>query len=716
MIVHVLFRPLTFSFRDYLSIVQYIAGSILKETISEVHTMLRRLVPNESLLIRLINQREWEQVKLRLKECKEEAAPTHSASRGVSPTALVLSLRNKAKIDVIQALVDANIDQLIQVKHHRNGTALHEAIRNDVTIDIVIFLLKKVVKYERSLKWKARGELMPMTIDCGNSGNGHASRSPNALNNFPVDSSSNTYHVHSTLLNQSDGMGRSPLHYLIERYVTTQSVRDRKEDIELLIQKLVKAFPPSVGKRDSDGLTPLDIALIGKRGNEAVIDLEYEMKIYRLCSILLEAYPSALMPQLVVARASLKLPSHLACCKHDKEPTIPRIIRHNRLGYSEFTVISSGDMPNEGNIENNPLSYAILHGRHSATIELLLNNSAQIGSSWHTGCIDRLEESDAAAHGSLCCMTLVSRDLEVPLHIATTMNAPLDILSNIVTSNPLACVVEDRCGLMPFDWLWIRHLLQERSYREDSYVRPIRLSRRRIISEELSEESKIQSERLIDFIIARARNHHVAVSQQQILNSQELQLLEKSNILLPAAAETLSKYKSGDNMHNSSKSSISWSAIHAAAYLECPPFLLLLTVISSPRLLMVKDSFGNLPLHYLAARSDYKKNIPLGVTSTPREFREAIPIEIIVSLNPRMLQIYNEEGRLPIHIAIDRHVSKRNERCGKYKAQILCKSDPETLEKIDGKTGLVPFALSAVGPSSDLDLIYNLLRECPSLL
>lgn len=196
-----------FSFRDYLSIAQYIVGSIVKETISEVHTMLRRLIPNESLLIRLINQREWEQVKLRLKECKEEAVPTHSAFRGIAPTALVLSLRNKAKLDVIQALVDANIDQLIQVKHHRNGTALHEAIRINVDIDIVLFLLRKVVKYERSLKWKARGELMPMTIDCGNN-NGHGSRSPNAVTDFPVESSNNAYHVHSTLLNQSDGMGK----------------------------------------------------------------------------------------------------------------------------------------------------------------------------------------------------------------------------------------------------------------------------------------------------------------------------------------------------------------------------------------------------------------------------------------------------------------------------------------------------------------------------
>lgn len=704
-----------FSFRDYLSIVQYIVGSIVKETISEVHTMLRRLIPNESLLIRLINQREWEQVKLRLKECKEEAVPTHSAFRGIAPTALVLSLRNKAKLDVIQALVDANIDQLIQVKHHRNGTALHEAIRSDVDIDIVLFLLRKVVKYERSLKWKARGELMPMTIDCGNN-NGHGSRSPNAVTDFPLESSNNAYHVHSTLLNQSDGMGRSPLHYLIERYVATQSMRDCKEDIELLIRKLVKAFPPSIGKRDSDGLTPLDIALIGRRGYATVIDLEYEMKIYRLCSILLEAYPSALIPQLAVAKASLKLPSQLACCRHNKEPTIPRIKRHNHLGYSDCTAISNREMPNDGNIENNPLSYAILHGRHSATIELLLNASAKIGTSWHTGCIDQWEESGASVHGSLCCMVLVSRDLEVPLHVATTMNAPLDILSNIVTSNPLACAIEDRCGLTPFDWLWIRYLLQEHSYREDSHIRPIRVSRRRIVSEELPKESKVQSKRLIDIIIARARNQDTVALHQQILNSRELQLLEKIRILLPAAAESLSKCKSGCNMYNSSKTSSSWSDMHAAAYLECPPFLLLMTVISSPRLLMVKDSFGNLPLHYLAARSDYKKNIPSGVTSTPREYSEAIPIEEIVSLNPRMLQIYNGEGRLPIHIAIDRHVSKRNEHGGISKALILCKSDPETLEKIDGKTGLLPFVLSAVGPSSDLDLIYNLLRECPSLL
>jgi hypothetical protein len=47
---------------------------------------------------------------------------------------------------------------------------------------------------------------------------------------------------------------------------------------------------------------------------------------------------------------------------------------------------------------------------------------------------------------------------------------------------------------------------------------------------------------------------------------------------------------------------------------------------------------------------------------------------------------------------------------------VLVTTCPDSLERSDGKTGLLPFQLAAVGPGARLNTIFVLLRQLPSLL
>ena len=111
--------------------------------------MLRTLIQPESKLIKLCQAREWQQVIQKLKLSSNEAKPSLSAYRGISSTALIVAIRNAAPLHVIKALVDANNDQLMKVRHHRHGNALHEAINYKSTIDVVLFLIETIIVLER---------------------------------------------------------------------------------------------------------------------------------------------------------------------------------------------------------------------------------------------------------------------------------------------------------------------------------------------------------------------------------------------------------------------------------------------------------------------------------------------------------------------------------------------------------------------------------------
>lgn len=697
--------------------------------------MLRNLLPPEPYLIKLINEKKWEQVKLRVRTHPKDATPNHSAYRGIGPTALVLAVRGGAELDTCVAITKASLEQLVQVKHHRYGTVLHEAIKCDASVDLILYFINTIVKYETDQVWNSRGELKPILLEMDNK----ASNSPIAVSRFNDRSMSpNRLHTHSTLFNLSDGLGRSPLHYLIERAV---SPRDNRDNIMCAVQKLVNVFPPAIGKRDSDGYTPLDIALIARTTFDANNDLEIEMRIYGICSILVKKYPMAAFPHFNSARAKLASPSFSSDNFRLPLPVLPttndtdtgHLIAKSRRYLSEAV---------QGNIAHNPLSHALMHGRHLSTIELLLEASKLSQTSWHTGHLHDWNECQREHSDGLdsCCMAMVSRDFEVPLHICATMRAAADVVQQMLLSAPKAAMVPDRCSLTPICWTWIRHVIEENdrsSFKAEHpgsqfRVVPAKASKRRIIPKRYSEFNGIYTEELANMVKSFFGDES-STSIRSSLTPDERYEWQKFSVLLPAAAESIANAYPEDSTVPSIEFVESWSPLHSACILDCPRGVVLLAVLALPLSARHQDSLGNLPLHYAASRCSYKKAIPLGATSIPRLVCDTSPVMDVFVAYPGAIKVMNVYGQLPLHIAIDAEKRSRLRRDNAILSRIhqgksidivkepsttlsLSRVDPESLEYLDGISGLYPFAQAASGENFSLDTIYLLLRECPSLI
>jgi len=67
------------------------------------------------------------------------------------------------------------------------------------------------------------------------------------------------------------------------------------------------------------------------------------------------------------------------------------------------------------------------------------------------------------------------------------------------------------------------------------------------------------------------------------------------------------------------------------------------------------------------------------------------------------------DGRLPLFTAAAKSLK------WSYLRQIFIANMP-VVNKIDVLTGLPLFMLAAIGPNSDLESIYNLLKECPAAI
>ena len=103
---------------------------------------------SESELLLLIEARNWELARVRAEAFAAEARPTSAAYRGISQTALSSAVRMHAPLETVAAILRANPDALVKVRHARRGTVLHEAIRYKADVDVVAFLVDEAVRIE----------------------------------------------------------------------------------------------------------------------------------------------------------------------------------------------------------------------------------------------------------------------------------------------------------------------------------------------------------------------------------------------------------------------------------------------------------------------------------------------------------------------------------------------------------------------------------------
>jgi hypothetical protein len=684
--------------------------------------MMRSLLHSEPYLIKLINEKEWDQIVLHVHAHPEDAVPNYSVNRGFELSALARAARGGATIDTLVALTEASIDQLVRVRHYRQGTVLHEAIRSRSSAETILYFVNAIRKYEKEQIWARRGELKPIELEFKASK--HIGSS--VFNDDPSipPSLNNAVSTFTTVFNQTDGLGRTPLHYLIER-VSAPNGRGCRDELMNVVKELASAFPPAIGKEDADGLTPLDLALVSAKDANELKEIEVEMRLYMICAILVKEYPMAAFPSVNPAKAAVSIPIGSPMRKY--RAMALNILKENTghmIARSRHILSDSVD----GSIKHNPLSRALLHGRHISTIELLLEASKLSQTSWYTGQINDWNDCESKYQSGIdqCCMAIVTRDFEVPLHIAVSMGASSDILKLLISSAHKAAAIPDRCDLTPICWAWIRHVIGQ-----------IRTSQRRFIPLNYQQMNNLHTLNLARSVLND--------SEQMELNNEEIELWRKLSSLLPAAAASLSRQYLEKRIVSRLETVTMWSPLHAAAFLECPRAAVLLVVAACPEKLKLKDSIGNLPVHYAAARRGYSKSLSVGPTSTPCSISEVSPIYDLLYLYPNGARIANCDFQLPLHIAIEmekqlhmytprkeddlltvnrrrisalNHVSKVEikDNMGESIPLFLSKVEPDTLEVKDGLSGLYPFIQAAAGKHSILNTVYNLLRECPSLV
>ncbi len=733
--------------------------------------MLRNLLPSEPELVRLISLRAWDEVRLRVQTHPREAAPNHSANRGIGPTALSAAVRGGAQLDTIKVLTEANLDQLVRVRHYRNGTVLHEAIKHRSSISVILYFIRTIIKYEREQNWMNRGELKPVNLDFSHGGSPIeviCQTQSQAFRDERCSDSPNRVNVHSTIFNQTDDLGRTPLHHLVVRASASQS-RDCRDNMMRAVQKLAHAFPPAVGRQDNDGFTPLDLALVTENSNSLGQAMEIEMRVFGLINILIKEYPMAAHPSInhFPAQARLKPDStpnmipgrqlqprsrSLSSTLVDDSRQQGQSIIQNRRALSDRVLSETIT----GNIKHNPLSHALMHGRHFSSIELLMEASRSSHTTWHTGHFncdwnDNQNEGPQSHGVDQCCMTIVSRDFEIPLHIAVTMRASSDVVRHVLLAASDAAAVPDRCDLTPICWTWMRFVIDEMERHPNVPSRPplVRASKRRYIPSNFPQASEFYTDKMYGKVhelcseIKRLGFHSEAMFQE---NEIEREMRLKILYLLPCAAESLSTLCPEKSVIPGIESVTEWSPLHSAAFLVCPRAVVLQSIASNTSNLRKKDSLGNTPLHLLVAREVYTKEILLGVTSAPHRICEHSAVPDLLSLYPNATEVINNNGQLPLHIAID-FEKKQNARkpnddmtsCSsrlihqapspihsnaeemkktleRSTALYLAQFDPGSLEIKDGLTGLYPALQAAAGPSSVLDIVFSLLRECPSLV
>jgi len=193
-----------------------------------------------------------------------------------------------------------------------------------------------------------------------------------------------------------------------------------------------------------------------------------------------------------------------------------------------------------------------------------------------------------------------------------------------------------------------------------------------------------------------------------------------------------------------------WPVYHGASYVPCPVPLLDLAFFYYPDQIKQKDARGLLPIHYVAScpYHDVTFDIPqsmisgAGVSPYIRaqhrtSFCDLSPITKVIRHYPEAASIVTPDGRLPLHIALEMikdhqstfrvacqsqvltSISSQNEAVPWEVSRFIIRSFVEVnttaFERQDPQTCLYPFMQAAVGDNADVDSVYSLLREHPSI-
>ena len=692
-----------------------------------------------SELLHLIEARNWELARARAEAYAAEARPTSAAYRGISQTALSSAVRNGAPLATVRAILRANPDALVAVRHARRGSVLHEAIRSKATIDVIKFLVDEALRLDELQK---------------------KSGAKNSTSSVPI-------------WGQMDDSNRTILHLLIGRICSaiikvtprsnTSSVTNfrspphfrgseapTKEDIDQMLEicdKIANAYPKSLSLIDIDGNNALTMALINpppgnfaQEDSRTYVDKIIERMVSIFCDCRPDAAEQSITPNQIMGIMSGATIQAVAKCG----------IRHVNRQHEVITTAEGADDEKKKNISvnvgPNALYAAIIHHRSVETIETLLT---------------------ANPSSSRAVYAVVTQQLETPLHVAVTVRAPVDVIRLLLRHGPEAVIAGDRHNLTPLDWLWIRyvldraHLAGSRSNNNsgsDSDAGSVaatlpqfqanRPYKRRTIPstflqnwKDAATEIQMLSEAVNGNAKATKRMRVGSFTNYRVTTGA---LWERVSLMLPVAAREMHRL-----LEQTTDEPEEWKVYHAASYVPCPVPLLDLAFFYYPDQVKEKDARGFLPIH-LAASNPYHDvtfDLPGGMTSgvSPyvraqhrTSFGELSPISrVIKHSTSEASHTVTPDGRLPLHIALEMikdHQSTFRAACqsevftsisnqnravpweiSRSIIRSLVEANTTAFERQDPQTLLYPFMQAAVGDNADVDLIFLLLREHPSI-
>lgn len=519
-----------------------------------------------------------------------------------------------------------------------------------------------------------------------------------------------TYHNRSVqspknqcILGRLDDLGRTPLHYMVDRVLRILDRGEQTHSSWSILRSMVELYPGAVSVVDADGTTPLVLLLLipravtsDDRHDSGRCEMEHE--VYCMVDLMLSLHPKA-------AQVSRRLPRpwhyHFKC--DDQEASLVH-----------------------GNGVPSPLSCALLYGRSIHTVDLLIDANRRIGVN--------------------ACRSLVTHHREVPLHIAASMRCSVELLEKLVQEDEVMLNVEDIHGLRPFDWIWIRHVLDWCSS-SDPFA-SVMVSRRRYINNNfVNWYQRVSNQYLgVDRSMDESPNQHVRTMSKRLKKD----LLERVSVALP-------KMINLELGNHGVPTTADFSLVHAAACVPCPLAMVAFVCDTYPSHLQSRESrMGRLPLHYAATRSGYTANYPVGVSCNSHKMQEISPLQTILARFQEASRVTDNRGQLALHIAIDyakaekaRHKKQQEsfmeeddsgsysswtsssssrfssqshqimammQQSGHQEIGALLHSYPESLSRRDGTTKLFPFQQAAEGSEGDLELCFMLLRRDPSFV
>lgn len=694
----------------------------------------------ESELLHLVEARNWRLARIRAESFSAEARPTSAAYRGISQTALSSAVRNGAPLETVRAILRANPDALISVRHARRATVLHEAMRNRAAIDVISFLVDEALRLEESRTTK-EGSSVPIWGQTDDS-----NRTILHLLVGRICSAIVQVTPRSTISSVTNF--RSPPHF-------RGSEASAKEDIDQMLEichKIATAYPESLSQVDIDGQNPLTMALItpppgnfAQEDSRSFIDKTIERMVSIFCNCRPDAAEQSIAPNQmgIMSGASLQ---------RVRRGGIRYVNRQHRVLTSDEDEDDDDDEEKKNlsvNVGPNALYAAIIHHRSVETIEKLLTANPS---------------SNRAASA------IVTVQMETPLHVAVSVRAPVDVIRLLLAHCPEAVIAGDRHNLTPLDWVWIRHVL-DRAYLvgrsntssddngsesdADSVAATLpqfqskRPYLRRTIPstflqnwKDAATEIETLSEVMNGTTKATKRMRVGSFTNYRVTTGA---LWERVSLMLPVAAREMHRLLEQTTKDTPEE----WPVYHAASYFPCPVPFLDLAFFYYPDQVKQKDSRGFLPIHWAASNPyhDVTFDLPDGITSgvSPyiraqhrTTFSELSPISRVIKHSPpEASHTVTPDGRLPLHIALEMikdHQSAFRVACqsavfasvssqkrvvpweiSRSIVRSLVELNTTAFERQDPRTHLYPFMQAAVGDNADVDLIFLLLREHPSI-